>query len=82
MVDLVPDENPLKPMLREVQVLMSYATTYRYSTFSGRIPDAPSERELDELIKKVDEVLTLAISRFGVDLAKKGAPAAKPGPIR
>ena len=26
--------------------------------------------------------LSLAAARFGVDLAKKGAPASKPGPVR
>jgi HEPN domain-containing protein len=42
MVDLVPDENPLKSGLREIDVLAAYATTYRYATSSGRIPDPPA----------------------------------------
>ena len=82
MVDLVPDANPLKPALRAIEQLAAYATAYRYPTPVGRIPDAPLGTELDALLKKVDAVLTEAASRFGVDLAKKGAPAASPQPIR
>lgn len=82
MVDLVPDENPLKPALREIEQLAAYATAYRYPTPVGRIPDGPPGSELARLIKKVAAVLDEAASRFGVDLAKKGAPAATPKPIR
>lgn len=82
MVDLVPDENPLKPALRDIEELAAYATAYRYPTTSGRIPDAPSGSEIDSLIKKVEAALGEAVSRFRVDLHKKGAPAGKPGPIR
>lgn len=82
MVNLVPDENPLKPALREIEQLAAYATAYRYPTPAGRIPDAPPGGELAALIKKVDAVLSEAVSRFGVDLAKKGTPAARPAPIR
>jgi HEPN domain-containing protein len=82
MVNLVPDENPLKPGLREIEQLAAYATAYRYPTSVGRIPNAPEGGELAALIKKVDAVLGEAASRFGVDLAKKGAPATRPKPIR
>jgi hypothetical protein len=41
MVDLVPDDNPIKPLLRSVEVLAAYATTYRYPTSAGRFPSAP-----------------------------------------
>jgi HEPN domain-containing protein len=82
MVNLVPDENPLKPALREIEQLAAYATAYRYPTPVGRIPDAPPGGELAALIKKVDHALGEAASRFGVDLAKKGTPAARPKPLR
>jgi HEPN domain-containing protein len=82
MVNLVPDENPLKPALRDIEQLAAYATAYRYPTPVGRIPDGPPGGELAALIKKVDAALGEAASRFGVDLAKKGAPAARPQPIR
>lgn len=34
MVDMVPDENPLKPALRDIEDLAAYATTFRYPTSS------------------------------------------------
>ena len=82
MVDLVPDGNPLKPALRDIEELAAYATAYRYPTSSGRIPDAPSVSEINSLIQKVEAALGEAASRFRVDLQKKGAPAGKPGPFR
>lgn len=82
MVNLVPDENPLKPTLREIEELASYATAYRYPTSVGRIPTPPSGGELHAFIKRTDAALGEAASRFGVDLARKGTPASKPGPIR
>jgi HEPN domain-containing protein len=82
MVDLVPDENPLKPALREIDELAAYATAYRYPTPAGRIPNTPPGTELAALIKKVETVLGEAASRFGVDLGKKGTPARTPKPIR
>lgn len=81
MVDLVPDENPLKGALREIEGLAAYATTYRYTTSSGRIPDTPVEK-LAAFAQKVESVLTEAVSRFGVDLPRKNTPATRPGPIR
>ena len=82
MVDQVPDENPLKPGLRELEQLAAYATAYRYPASSGRIPNAPPGGELEELLEKVQAALSEAASRFGVDLAKKGLPATRPAPIR
>ncbi len=82
MVNLVPDENPLKTSLREIEQLAAYATAYRYPTPAGRIPDAPSGGDLAALIKRVDATLSAAASHFGVDLARKGAPAATTKPIR
>src|SRR5438874_2447288 len=32
MVDQVPDENPLKTLLREIEPLAAFATSYRYPT--------------------------------------------------
>jgi hypothetical protein len=57
MVDLVPDENPLKPALREIEELAAYATAYRYPTSSGRIPDAPTGGEFGALAKNVEAAL-------------------------
>ena len=80
-VDLVPDENPLKPRLRELQRLGDYATTYRYAT-PYSVKAAPPEDEMDDLFAKIDALLVEAASRFGVDLAKSGAPAKSAKPLR
>jgi HEPN domain-containing protein len=82
MVDLVPDENPLKPALREIEELAAYATTFRYPTPAGRIPGAPSKDELKELLAKVEAVLSESALRFGVELRLQGTPASRPQPIR
>src|SRR5438045_3266459 len=38
MVDMIPNENPLKSALREIEPLAAYTTSYRYPTTVGRIP--------------------------------------------
>jgi HEPN domain-containing protein len=50
MVDLIPDANPLKTALRELEPLASYATTYRYTTTAGRIPAQPTSQRLEAYI--------------------------------
>lgn len=82
MVDLVPNENPLKPFLREIEELAAYATTYRYPTSSGRIIPPPTSAEFDALASKARDALTRAAAHFKVDLTNKSAPAGNPSPIR
>ncbi len=82
MVALVPDENRIKPALRGLQHLATYATSYRYTTPTGRIPDAPSTQVVDENVRKLEAALTEAASRFGVDLDVVDRPAANVSPIR
>ena len=38
LVDLIPDDNPLKPDLRAVEHLSQYATAYRYPSNEGSRP--------------------------------------------
>ena len=82
MVDLVPDENPLKPYLRAIEHLGAFATSYRYPTASGRIPSPPQPADFNEIVRKVEEALTAALGRFRVDPSKPNMPAGNPGPIR
>ena len=82
MVDDIPDENPLKPALRQIEELSAYATAYRYPTSAGRILGPPSADVFADMAKKVDFALGEATSRLKVDLSKKGAPAGSVGPIR
>lgn len=80
MVDLVPDENPLKPAMRLVQELAAYATTFRYPTDGGRIV-AP-RGDIAPWIDKVQRLFDESVTRFGVDLGSKDSPAANAGPLR
>jgi HEPN domain-containing protein len=82
MVDLVPNENPLKPALRAIEKLAAYATTYRYPTATGRIKASPSETALKVEISNVQQAIDLAAQRFGVDMSKPGKPAASSTPVR
>lgn len=82
MVGLLPDENPLKPDLKSVAALTSYATTYRYPTGSGRIPDSPLQDSTDRWIGVLDRVLARCATGFGIDLTQAQPIASRPGPLR
>lgn len=82
MVDLVPDANPLKDRLRDVEELGAFATTFRYPTPSGRIPSVPTFEDLSRRILAVETLLRAAVAGFGVELEAVGRPAASPSPLR
>jgi HEPN domain-containing protein len=82
LVDLIPDENPLKPGLRAIQDLTDYATSYRYPSPKGRIKTPPSKAAFDRDTDAVQAALEGAAHRFGVDLGKPDAPATNAGPVR
>jgi HEPN domain-containing protein len=82
MVGLVPDENPIKPRLRVLQHLSTYATSYRYTTPTGRIPTDPPTAEVETTAQLIEASLLEAAGRFGVDLAAVDKPAATSAPIR
>jgi hypothetical protein len=82
MIGLVPDENPIKPKLRMLQHLSTYATSYRYTTPTGRIPDDPPAEQVDATTKNIEAALLEAAERFGVDLDAVDAPAASSSPLR
>ncbi|MEZ4234990.1 MAG: HEPN domain-containing protein [Myxococcota bacterium] len=82
MVDRVPDENPLKPLLRAIEHLGAYATTFRYPTTAGRVAAPPGTTELDKYTASVDAALQAAATAFAVDLADPRRPAGRPGPVR
>lgn len=46
MVKQVPDANPLKPLLKQIEHLAAYTTTYRYATTSGHIKPSPDDNTL------------------------------------
>ena len=82
MVKVIPDENPLKPKLAALQHLSTYATSYRYTTPTGRIPDDPPPKDVEATAKLVEIALNDAAQRFGVDLDAIDQPATTSSPIR
>jgi HEPN domain-containing protein len=85
MVDLIPDENPLKPHLRKIEHLSQYATAYRYPVSSSRakrIPRPPTADELQRAIEDTATALDRAVAAFAVELSRADTPAGTAGPIR
>jgi HEPN domain-containing protein len=82
MVRQIPDENPLKPLLRQIEHLAAYATTYRYATTSGNIKPAPDDSTLEADTAHVDAALSATAAAFGVELSKQDQPAKTAKPLR
>ena len=85
MVDLLPDDNPLKPQLRVVEHLSQYATAFRYPVSSSktkRIPRAPAADEVEKALERTSVALDAAVRAFGVDLDAPGSPAKTAQPAR
>jgi HEPN domain-containing protein len=85
IVDLIPDENPLKPTLRAIEHLSQFATAYRYPVSSSktkRIPRAPAAEELRDALDATATALNNAVKYFQVDVQRPESPAGFAGPIR
>jgi HEPN domain-containing protein len=82
MVDMIPDENPLKHGLRAIQDLADYATSYRYPSPKGRIKVPPTKEAFDREAGAVHAALDAAVRAFGVELSNAEAPARIAGPLR
>jgi HEPN domain-containing protein len=85
MVDLIPDENPLKTDLRAIEHLSQYATAYRYpvsSSHTRRIPRAPAVSDLRNALDATAITLDRAIKHFKVDIRLQDSPAGFAGPVR
>ena len=85
MVDLIPDENPVKEHLRRLEHLSRYATAYRYPVSSSktkRIPRPPSASELRAAIDDTAAALDRAVASFAIDLQLADSPARNAGPLR
>lgn len=82
MVDLVPDESPLEPKLRDIEYLAAYATAYRYPTAEGRIKPAPAQDAIEQAIQKVADALEAAANAHAVDLSRRDEPAGDARPAR
>jgi hypothetical protein len=66
MIDLLPDENPAKPTFRQVEGLTAYATTFRYTTPSGRIPPEMSDADFIAASRKVETLIAACAKWFRV----------------
>jgi HEPN domain-containing protein len=75
MVKQVPEANPIKPLLKQIEHLSAYATTYRYATTSGNIKPSPDDNTLKADMAGVSAALSAAAAAFGVDLSKPDQPA-------
>ena len=82
LVNMIPDENPLKSRLRAIQDLTDYATSYRYPSPKGRIKTPPNNAAFERDANAVQAALEEAVHHFGVDLSKPDAPARSAGPVR
>jgi hypothetical protein len=82
MVGLVPEQNPVKPQLCALEHLSVYATSYRYTTPTGRIPDDPPPEMVEATVQRIEGALLEVARRFGVDLDVADQPAASAAPIR
>ncbi|HKY34454.1 MAG TPA: HEPN domain-containing protein [Polyangiaceae bacterium] len=82
MVKQVSDANPLKPLLKQIEHLAAYATTFRYATPSGNIKPAPDDATLEADMVSISAALSAAASAFGVELSKQDQPARTAKPPR
>ena len=82
MVKQVPDANPLKPLLKQIEHLAAYATTYRYASPSGNIKPAPDDATLLADVARLQAALSATATAFGVDLTKQDLPARTAKPVR
>lgn len=83
LVEPIPDVNPLKAKLREIQDLSSFVLGYQHSTPTGQIPPPPDRSVFGSYLDKVKSTLNEAATRFGVDLGlESNTPARFPEPIR
>lgn len=64
MVKQLPDANPLKSLLKEIEHLAAYATTYRYATTSGNIKPAPDDATLEADMAGVNAAFAAATARL------------------
>lgn len=62
--------------------LGTYATSYRYTTPTGRIPADPPAQDVERTANSIAATLLEVAGRFGVDLDAIDRPAGNISPIR
>ena len=76
-----PDAHPEKATMSKLVWLEAYATTFRYTLPSGRIPKAPDETKVGQAISEIEELIRRAANHFGVEL-EEDSPAERTIPMR
>jgi hypothetical protein len=76
-----PDAHPEKAAMSKLVWLEAYATTFRYTLPSGRIPKAPDEARVAQAISGIQELILRAARHFDVELEQE-SPAARTSPMR
>jgi hypothetical protein len=84
MADSLPDVNPTKRAFRTIEGLAAYATTFRYTTPSGRIPSAMSDKDFTSHSATVEHLIGVCAQWFRVTNLDIEAvePAGNIAPIR
>lgn len=81
-IDLLPDECVFKTRLKTLEVVASYATTYRYPTDGGRIPQSPTIEELKTWENTANEIIQEIIYHCDIDINNHKPVARIINPIR
>lgn len=76
MIDHLPAACGIRDDLNEVAILEAYATTYRYPTPSGRVPEAPEAADVEAWFEHLKRIAGRLCTHFKVD-ARAEQPAAQ-----
>lgn len=82
MVDELPDMCAVRIDFEKVIDLVAYATTYRYPTPSGRIPDPPSTEEAERFFAGLKSILEKCTLHYQVDVKLDQPVAGRTTPPR
>jgi HEPN domain-containing protein len=77
-----PDDQIEKKMIESLTWLEAYATTFRYTLPSGRLPTSPDATKLASAVEAIDALIDRVASAFGVDIDHESSPAKHAGPLR
>jgi len=81
LVDKIPESNPVKQLLRKIEKLEAFSTTFRYPTQGGRVKPIPSQQDFGIWSADVEVALKRVTDEFQIDLKGSG-PAGRADPIR
>jgi HEPN domain-containing protein len=77
-----PEAQSEKAVIASLTWLEAYATTFRYTLPSGRMPSSPDAEKLEGAIKAIDNLTDRLALSFGIDVEDASSPAKHTGPLR